>query len=114
MMRRLLALAMLLGFAHTQVARAQMVGVLFPSPGKQPDQILPAMGGPGGGQFFARCIQSDVLTGFDLTTGDDVDSITPICLNTGAGEMFPVVHAFTRKYGAQNKEVRPDGRLRCP
>ena len=46
----------------------------------QTDVILPPIGGSGGGQFVARCPQSQFLTGFELRTGDDVDAIRPICV----------------------------------
>lgn len=50
----------------------------------QVDQVLPPMGGPGGGQFFARCRQGDILVGLDLRVGDDVDAIRPICARLNA------------------------------
>ena len=46
----------------------------------QTDQVLPAMGGIGGGEFVARCQQGEILTGVELRTGDDVDAIRPICV----------------------------------
>src|SRR5215204_2638979 len=45
----------------------------------QTDQILPPTGGSGGDQFVARCSPGQMLTGFLLLTGDDVDAIRPLC-----------------------------------
>jgi len=46
----------------------------------QSSVILPAIGGSGGGQFIARCPESQHLTGLELRTGDDVDAIRPLCV----------------------------------
>ena len=54
-------------------------GTIFP-PAPQNDAILPAIGGGGGGFFVARCSQGQLLTGFELRTGDDVDAIRPVCV----------------------------------
>jgi hypothetical protein len=75
-----------------------------------PDQILAPIGGPGGGQFIARCAPGDILGGVSMFTGDDVDGIHPICITVRAptgGEP----HGYSRHFGAY------DGRnvqLRCP
>ncbi|MEO8017409.1 MAG: hypothetical protein ABI769_06325 [Pseudomonadota bacterium] len=45
----------------------------------QVDQILPPIGGPGGGQFFQRCREDSILTGVALLVGDDVDGIRAYC-----------------------------------
>lgn len=42
--------------------------------------VLPPIGGRGGGQFIARCAGNDLLTGFELRAGDDVDAIRPLCV----------------------------------
>jgi hypothetical protein len=56
-------------------------------------------GGGGGGEFVARCAVGDILTGFELQTGDDVDSIRPICARpltpTSIGQHF----LYGRKFG---------------
>src|SRR6202171_6099789 len=53
--------------------------------------ILPPFGGHGGGQFVARCPQGQLLTGFDLRTGDDVDAIRPLCVTAyGPAEAGPI------------------------
>lgn len=44
------------------------------------DAYLGAIGGDGGGQFQARCAGSELLVGFALRTGDDVDAIRPLCV----------------------------------
>ena len=46
----------------------------------QTDAIFPPVGGSGGGQFVARCPQGQLLAGFELRTGDDVDAIRPLCV----------------------------------
>jgi hypothetical protein len=59
------------------------------------DVSLPLIGGGGGGQFFARCQVGDILTGFELRTGNDVDAIRPICAtpqsptSTGPRNFYP-------------------------
>ena len=45
----------------------------------QVDQRMPGIGGLGGGQFVARCAVGEILNGFELRTGDDVNAIRPIC-----------------------------------
>jgi hypothetical protein len=52
----------------------------------QTDTTLPPIGGPGGNRFVARCQQGEMLSGFDLRAGDDVDAIRPICSPTGTGK----------------------------
>jgi hypothetical protein len=42
--------------------------------------ILPPIGGTGGGQFIARCAGNELLNGFELRAGDDVDAIRPLCI----------------------------------
>jgi hypothetical protein len=46
----------------------------------QADQVLPRIGGPGGGAYSARCAQGEYLGGFELRTGNDVDGIRAICV----------------------------------
>ncbi len=58
----------------------------------QTDAILPPIGGSGGGQFVGRCPQGQLLTGFDLMTGDVVDKIRPLCVNAyGPADSGPLV-----------------------
>jgi hypothetical protein len=53
--------------------------------------ILPPIGGRGGGQFIARCPGNELLTGFELRAGDDVDAIRPLCVAAfGTRETNPV------------------------
>ena len=60
----------------------------------QTDAILPPIGGGGGSQFVARCAPSQLLTGVELRTGDDVDAIWSLCVtaygptNTGPIEGY--------------------------
>ena len=37
------------------------------------------VGGPGGGEFVARCSPGQLLGGVELRAGDDVDAIRPLC-----------------------------------
>ncbi len=51
---------------------------------------LPAIGGSGGGQFKANCNAGELLTGFELRTGDDVDAIRPVCATvSGPSQIGP-------------------------
>jgi hypothetical protein len=44
------------------------------------DAFLPAIGGPGGGQFKAQCGAEEQLAGFELRVGHDVDAIRGVCV----------------------------------
>ena len=59
----------------------------------QTDAIMPPVGGPGGGQFVARCPQGQYLAGLELRAGDDIDAIRPICIiaygPADAGPLYP-------------------------
>jgi hypothetical protein len=58
----------------------------------QTDVVLPPLGGDGGGKFIARCPQGQLLTGFQLWTGDDVDAIRVICVTaSGPADVGPLV-----------------------
>lgn len=53
-------------------------------------EFLPVLGGPGGGQFKAPCNAGEMLAGFELRTGDDVDAIRPVCvIATGPSAIGP-------------------------
>ena len=67
----------------------------------QADQILPPLGGSGGGPFVARCQNGDILTGFELRTGDDVDSIRPICARPTAPGSIGQRYAYSQKFGGE-------------
>lgn len=77
----------------------------------QTDQMLPATGGPGGGQYAARCAEGAILTGFDLRTGDDVDAIRPLCAAvrspTDAGRIDPWPTQFGGNGGGPRSLVCP-------
>lgn len=47
--------------------------------GVHAEAYLPAVGGAGGGQFKAPCAEGQLLAGFELRVGDDVDAIRPVC-----------------------------------
>ncbi|MEO8366343.1 MAG: tachylectin-related carbohydrate-binding protein [Pseudoxanthomonas sp.] len=44
------------------------------------EQHLDPLGGGGGGAFEAHCPAGQLLAGFDLHAGDDVDAIRPLCV----------------------------------
>jgi hypothetical protein len=77
----------------------------------QVDQILPPVGGEGGGQFFARCAWGDILRGFELHTGDDVDAIRPVCAPVYRRDVGGPVHVFSQKFGGDGGGVT---NLLCP
>src|ERR1700738_2881354 len=77
----------------------------------QTDAVLPPIGGPGGGQFVARCPQGQFLTGFNLMTGDYVDNIRPLCVAAyGPGDVGPLVPGET-SFGGNGGGRR---QLLCP
>lgn len=77
----------------------------------QTDQMLPPTGGPGGGQYTARCAAREILTGFDLRTGDDVDAIKPLCMAVrGPSEAGPI-DPYPSQFGGNGGGPR---RLVCP
>src|SRR5438552_13156946 len=88
------------------VAAAMLFFVL--SAQAQTDVILPPIGGPGGGQFVARCPQGQLLTGFELRTGDDVDAIHPLCV-TAYGPNETSALPLTRGSGLITKYKSPLG-----
>ena len=77
----------------------------------QVDQILPVMGGSGGSAFVARCAAGDILTGFDLTVADDVDSIRPLCVMAYTPNAGSEPRVFTQKFGG---DTGSPVRILCP
>jgi hypothetical protein len=65
----------------------------------QTDATLPALGGGGGRQFIARCQQGQLLNGFDLTYGDDVDAIRPLCVAAYAPSRAGTVEPYPQRFG---------------
>ena len=54
--------------------------------------ILESIGGGGGSQFIARCAESELLAGFELRAGDDIDAIRPMCVTAfGPRETTPAL-----------------------
>src|SRR5260370_6422379 len=75
------------------------------------DATLPPIGGGGGGQFMARCPQGQLLAGFELRTGDDVDAIRPLCVTVyGPADGGPI-EPYPSKFGGDGGGVR---QLVCP
>jgi hypothetical protein len=75
------------------------------------DQLLPPIGGGGGGQFFARCQAGDILNGFELNTGDDVDAIRPICATPQSATVIGQRNLYSQKFGGDGGSP---ARLVCP
>lgn len=95
------------------LAGAALTALCFAgSASAQPDQTLPPMGGSGGGGFTARCEQGEVLNGFELRAGDDVDAIRPICVIAYGSDLVglrrPHVQFFGGPGGAFAQVVCPD------
>jgi hypothetical protein len=44
------------------------------------DSWLPQVGGKGGAQYGERCPQGQILNGFELRAGDDIDAIRAVCV----------------------------------
>ncbi len=77
----------------------------------QTDAVLKPIGGIGGRQFVARCPQGQLLTGFELRTGDDVDAIKIICVTAyGPADVGPLVTGGER-FGGNGGGPR---QLLCP
>jgi hypothetical protein len=75
------------------------------------DQIMPVLGGGGGSEFMARCAVGDILTGFDLTVADDIDSIRPICVTPYTPNAGSEPHVFSQKFGG---DTGSPVRIVCP
>jgi len=64
---------------------------------------------PGGSPFDARCPEGEVLTGFDLWSGDHVDAIRPLCIPALAGQFKPYPSRFGGNGGSgPNQLVCPN------
>ena len=76
------------------------------------DTYLQQLGGSGGGKFVGRCPKDQNLAGFDLQTGEIVDSIRPLCLVTfGPTDVGPI-NALPDAFGGSGGGNRK--RLVCP
>lgn len=65
--------------ARRWLATAVLAALAAVCAGAHADAYLPAVGGSGGGQFKAPCEEGQLLAGFELRVGDDVDAIRPLC-----------------------------------
>ncbi len=74
-MRRNLSCGLLLALALPAITAP----VLAADTIAPPDQLLPPMGGEGGGTFQGHCREGDILVALDLRTADDVDWVAPVC-----------------------------------
>ncbi|PWT92888.1 MAG: hypothetical protein C5B55_05485, partial [Blastocatellia bacterium] len=64
---------------HLRLIGIPLVMLLMAPLAEAQDRVMPAVGGPGGGRFEARCPSGQMLGGFELRVGDDVDAIRPLC-----------------------------------
>ncbi len=76
------------------------------------DSVLPALGLAGkGAPFTARCAAEQQVVGFGLRSGDDVNSLWPLCATAlGAGRVGQAVAVPTAGGSARGMNV---GRLNC-
>src|SRR3989442_8022716 len=75
-------------------------------------QPLPPIGGGGGENFSAKCPQGQFLTGLELRTGDDVDSIRVMCVTAyGPADVGPPVVGGERFGGDGGSRTK---QLVCP
>lgn len=74
------------------------------------DTSLPPIGGGGGGAFAQRCPANRVLFGLEIATGDDVDSVRPICATALAADHV----ANDASEGPFHGGAGPTQRLTCP
>jgi hypothetical protein len=83
----------------------------FLSAQAQTDAVLPPIGGGGGGSFVARCPQGQLLTGFELRTGEWVDAIRLICVTPyGPADVGPPI-AGGERFGGNGGSLQ---QLPCP
>ncbi len=89
----------------------------------QTDQTLYPLGGAGGSHFTARCPAGQLLNGFDLTYGNDVDAIRPLCViaftssRVGSVQAYPVSFGGSRVPGSLEEQLLgalAQTRLVCP
>jgi hypothetical protein len=87
---------------------ALMVGM---SAGAHAEAYLPTVGGGGGGQFKAPCAQGQLLAGFELRVGDDVDAIRPICAIAASASEVNLQPVTSEWYGGAGGGIES---LMCP
>ena len=75
------------------------------------DTYLERLGGPGGGKFVGRCPKDQNLAGFDVKSGQTIDSIRPLCLvafgPTEVGVINRLPDAFGGGGGGEERIVCP-------
>ena len=73
----------------TPIVLALMLGLTSQA---QSASYLPRIGGSGGSQFDTPCPPTQILNGFELRGGNEVDAIRPLCASAyGADEIAPPV-----------------------
>jgi hypothetical protein len=99
---------------HRRQARrwslALLASLAAVSTGAHAEAYLPSVGGGGGGQFKAPCAEGQLLAGFELRVGDDVDAIRPVCaIATGPQQIS--LQPVAGWYGGTGGRTEP---LMCP
>jgi hypothetical protein len=79
------------------------------------DNMLPLIGGPGGADYKERCHQGEILHGFEVRAGDDIDAIRAVCVapsSPTAISALPLSNGFGAGWhGGGGGSLR---RLLCP
>ena len=71
----------------------------------QPDATLPPIGSYRSVHFVGRCGPGQLLHGVDLTVGDDVDAIRPLCaIAYGPSQLGPV-QVYAERFGGQERSL---------
>jgi hypothetical protein len=77
----------------------------------QVDQMLYPMGGTGGSQYVGRCATGDLLNGFELSTGNDVDAIRAICVTARTPDSIGPRQLHSNRFGGNGAGLV---RIVCP
>lgn len=97
------------GWSHWLILIAALLLGLYLAGNASAEAYLPAFGGQGGGQFKAPCNAGEMLTGFELRAGDDIDAIRPVCVTaTGPREIStPPLTTDSGLVGPPNRTFNP-------
>lgn len=79
------------------LAASAAVGLCAIAPARA-DSYLPQIGGKGGAQYRERCPQGQVLNGFEVRAGDDIDAIRAVCV-TPASPIVASAPPLTNGFG---------------
>lgn len=62
---------------------AALIAVCAITPARA-DSYLPQIGGKGGAPYSERCPQGQILNGFEVRAGDDIDAIRAVCVTSSS------------------------------